>query len=171
MNHSPQALARIAALCCFSVLALIGGWAVSLAQDEDPSELREEQHKNALPAEEPAKPPAGRRLREGTRVEGRVGYFKLTGKRWSFVPAGTNERFTVLENLALERIARILNERPDSPTWRVAGMVTEFQGVNYLLIEHVVFISTPEQGAGQQWSGEEKSEEPAATSPDSAAQG
>ena len=152
-------------------LAGVDGEAVSLAQQDGSTAQNIREPKDPTAAEESSKPPGGRRLREGTRVQDRMGYFKLTGKRWSFIPVGTSERFTVLENLALERIARILDERPDSPTWRVAGKVTEFEGLNYLLIEHVVFISTPESSGSKQWSGEEAQQESAPSTPDSPPQG
>jgi hypothetical protein len=42
--------------------------------------------------------------------------------------------FPALENLALERVARIVSESPDQLQWSVSGMVTEYRGQNYLLI-------------------------------------
>lgn len=84
-----------------------------------------------------------RRYREGTVVEDYYGQFKTSGKRWVFVVDQDTERYVALENLNLERVARILAERPDSPTWRITGQITEFSGANYLLIQHVVLVSDP----------------------------
>jgi hypothetical protein len=87
--------------------------------------------------QDPSPPSGVTRMREGMRIEDRNGQFR-PGDRWMFVPADGRERFTVLENLNLERIARLMAERPDVPAWRVSGRVTEFRGANYLLIEHAV---------------------------------
>jgi hypothetical protein len=44
----------------------------------------------------------------------------------------------VLENLALERIVRILNETRGQRQWLVSGTITEYRGSNYLLISKAV---------------------------------
>lgn len=87
--------------------------------------------------QDPSRPSGVTRMREGMRIEDRNGQFR-PGDRWMFVPLDGKGRFTVLENLNLERIARLMAERPDVPAWRVSGRVTEFRGANYLLIEHAV---------------------------------
>ncbi|MCU0876965.1 MAG: hypothetical protein MUF06_04140 [Pirellulaceae bacterium] len=81
----------------------------------------------------------GERLREGTKLIDVVGSFQVTGDRVSFHPDGTRgESFRVLENLALERIDRVLAESRLSPSWTVSGTITEFRGSNYLLVTKAV---------------------------------
>lgn len=88
------------------------------------------------------------RMREGIHLDGRAGQFR-PGDRWIFVPFDGRERFTVLENLNLERIAKLMAERPDVTAWRVSGRVTEYRGANYLLIEHAVMTGTAPDAPSQ----------------------
>ncbi len=81
--------------------------------------------------------PPGTLLREGDQISGLAGQFHSTGPRYTF-RASDEREFVVLENLALERVTRVLVNRPDAAEWVVAGKVTEFQGGNYLLITHAV---------------------------------
>lgn len=89
----------------------------------------------------PANPPApaaghssGERFREGHRVTELAGRFESGGgERYSFFPEGGKERYTVLENIALERVAQKLDESRDAQ-WVVSGVFTEFKGANYLSI-------------------------------------
>jgi hypothetical protein len=97
----------------------------------------------AAPAksEAPATAPAAEatdRLREGTRLEGTLGTFKATGDRWTFFTAEGARRFGVLENLALERVERTIRENSQAVEWSISGVITEHQGVNYLLVTRAV---------------------------------
>jgi hypothetical protein len=81
----------------------------------------------------------GERLREGTKLIDVVGSFQVTGDRVSFHPdANASESLRVLENLALERIDRVLGESRQSPSWTVSGTITEFRGSNYLLVTKAI---------------------------------
>jgi hypothetical protein len=82
------------------------------------------------------------RLREGVSLE-LQGSFKLTGDRLMFYSATGNRRFGTLENLNLERIARMVRDSADPLEWSVNGTVTEFQGANYLLVSRAVLKSKP----------------------------
>ncbi len=86
------------------------------------------------------------RMREGTTLEVH-GSFKQTGDRIMFYSAGDNRRLGTLENLNLERIARMVSESPDPLEWTVSGTVTEFQGANYLLVTRAVLKSKPQRRA------------------------
>jgi hypothetical protein len=77
------------------------------------------------------------RRREGTKFEG-AGRFEITGDRVSFYPAEGQESFRVLENLALERVARVQGESREQREWQVAAVYTEYQGINYLLLTRAV---------------------------------
>jgi hypothetical protein len=78
------------------------------------------------------------RLREGTKVEKLTGHFKLTGDRVTFFTANSKQRIGGLENLALERIARTVNDSPTQLRWVVSGVITEYRGTNYLLVTHAM---------------------------------
>lgn len=78
-----------------------------------------------------------RRLREGSTLSDQLGVFKVNGDRIDFVPAEQEHSLQVLENLALERVWKMLDEARGRQ-WRVNGSVTEYRGRNYLLIERVV---------------------------------
>ena len=78
-------------------------------------------------------PRSAERVREGTKVVQASGEFQATGERIHFV-SKTMPPLKVLENLALERVAQTLSERGAGREWTVSGVVTEYRGVNYLLL-------------------------------------
>lgn len=78
------------------------------------------------------------RLREGTRLDGILGTFRATGDRWTFFTGDGARRFGVLENLALERVSRTIRENSQAVEWSISGVITEHQGVNYLLVTRAV---------------------------------
>jgi hypothetical protein len=81
----------------------------------------------------------GERLREGTRLVDVVGTFQPVGADGiTFSPQGSKESYRVLENLALERIARALDESRGVRLWVVSGLITEYRGSNYLLVSKAV---------------------------------
>lgn len=74
--------------------------------------------------------------REGTQLRDEPGRFLASGNRLTFISTkGTN--YIGLENLNLERIGKIVATSPDAVEWFVTGVVTEYQGANYLLISRV----------------------------------
>ena len=79
--------------------------------------------------------------REGTRLAGREGYFRIAGSRVVFFSKERNHRYVVLENLNLERIAETLADQPSRRHWEVTGILSEYRGENYLLIEKAVLKS------------------------------
>ena len=83
------------------------------------------------------------RIREGTQIEGKTGYFRQDGDGATFV---TDDGFELggLPNLNLERVIRTLKTSDENKTirWRVNGSVTEFSGRNYLFITRAVYKST-----------------------------
>jgi hypothetical protein len=79
------------------------------------------------------------RLREGTRLIDVVGAFQAVGgDSVSFSPGGNKDSLRVLENLALERVSRTLDENRGTRQWVVSGIVTEYRGSNYLLLTKAV---------------------------------
>lgn len=96
------------------------------------------------------------RLREGTKIANRSGVFQHDGEGATFITSDGYELST-LPNLNLERIVRTLkgSDEAESIRWSVDGMVTEFNGRNYLLISRAVYKSSappplPEQLANEQ---------------------
>ncbi len=83
--------------------------------------------------------PVPQRLREGSRIVDRVGELRETGGRVAFYPDGETYSLQLLENLALERVARDLDQNPRK--WSISGTVTEYRGANYLLLQRAVLKS------------------------------
>jgi len=89
-----------------------------------------------------AQAPGRLRLREGTALRGLVGSIRPLGDRWTLFLSQRDERYILLENLALERILRTNASFTEAPDWTVDGTVTEFRGQNYLLIEKALLGRT-----------------------------
>lgn len=85
------------------------------------------------------------RLREGAKLENVLGRFEATGDRIAFYRMDGEESIRTLENLALERVSRELTGLPRERMWRVSGVVTEFRGNNFLLIESAVLAPDVKQ--------------------------
>ena len=85
--------------------------------------------------------PRGFRLREDTRLENETGEFWITGERIRFYSESRGV-FTVLENLALERVSGVIDGHVTPRQWSVSGVVKEYRGGNYLLITRAVLKAT-----------------------------
>lgn len=72
--------------------------------------------------------------REGTQLREERGRFEFSGDRIAFITSETKTRFLGLENLNLQRIAQISGGSAESLEWTVSGVITEFQGTNFLLV-------------------------------------
>lgn len=76
--------------------------------------------------------------REGTHVEF-GGHFNVSGERATFQADEESIQFRALENLALDRILRMVRDAGSRQLhWTIEGNLTEFHGQNFLLIEHAV---------------------------------
>lgn len=84
-------------------------------------------------------------LREGTVIDGAAGVVREQESRFVFSQAGTGRELMLLENLALQRIARLVERANQTIPCHVTGRVTEFRGVNYLLLERTVLDSKGEE--------------------------
>jgi hypothetical protein len=93
-----------------------------------------------VPAQTETAPAAtGRRLlREGFALTDQLGTFRMIGGRLVFATDKEGIRLVALENLNLERIARVVANNPSVTTWRITATATECRGVNYILIERAV---------------------------------
>ena len=83
------------------------------------------------------------RIREGTAIIDKAGFFRQDGEGATFVTE-ENYEFGALPNLNLERVVRTLksSDEVESIRWSVNGVVTEFNGRNYLLINRAVYKSS-----------------------------
>jgi len=144
-GHARTPLAApIAVLSVVTLIAVLLGpddaADTGLAQD-----IADQGTSSASGAEEP--PP---RLREGATLNNEVGRFGRQGGRYTFATADGRYKLVVVENLALERVAQLENNRFGAYQWTVSGEVTEFQGKNYLLIRRATTnhrIDSPSSGS------------------------
>ena len=107
------------------------------------------------------------RFREGTSLIDCVGVFKPTGDRLTFFAREGRRRFVVLENLSLERIYRVMADNRTQLQWTVNGTVTEFRGVNYLLVQRATYgsLRATDQESGSFAQAEAATEADARTRP------
>jgi hypothetical protein len=92
----------------------------------------------------------GAQLREGAVVTDQPGTFQLVGNRMVFALEGDARQLGTLENLALERVVRLVRQSSAPQTWLVSGTVTEYQGSNFILIDRAVIRRSGEtKSAGQ----------------------
>lgn len=119
-------------------LALVGLSARLLAQTPQAKTPVVRTQLAASPSARPSE--GGKRLREGTKLIEVEGRFEFTGDRMAFFRADAEESYKVLENLALERINKVLEETRanEKPQWMISGIVTEYHGGNYLLVTKAV---------------------------------
>jgi hypothetical protein len=101
---------------------------------------------DANPEEKPEAADRADRVREGTRWQNERGVFTLVGDRVTFTRNGQN--FVVLENLNLERVVKTIEENrtvtdADTLEWNVDATVTEFRGVNFVLVTRSVLVARP----------------------------
>ena len=77
------------------------------------------------------------RLRDGAVLTNELGTFVTLGDRTAFKPDNEEYAFSVLENLAVERVWKML-DNTRGRQWLVSGFVTEYRGRNYLLLHRAV---------------------------------
>ena len=81
-------------------------------------------------------------LREGTSMQSQHVVFRVTKNRVLMTPVSGSEHFYCLENLNLQRIADVIRQNPTLTDWEVDFLITEYQGINYVLIQRAVLTST-----------------------------
>lgn len=137
---------------CLGAVWLIATVWVSAA-DESPKPPRNSgpvETKVTTKATEPAgteaetESPDGR-MREGAKLIEQIGEFQKAGDQVNFYLPNRKTELRVLPNLALERVVRVLEDNPAVRTWSVSGVITEYQGENYLLVTRAVLKARPTQ--------------------------
>ena len=83
------------------------------------------------------------RIREGTKFKDMYVYFRQTGDRSVLYTVENHQRFTCLENLELERVLKVIQDKPDRDHWKIEGEFTEFRGENLILLRRAVIAEAP----------------------------
>ena len=146
-NH-PLVLPASTRLRGAAVLGAAGfllGAALVWAQDSQRTSQQDTPPRPAATGGKTAAPTADYRIREGTEIVNQLGHFRTAGDRLTFFPADGNSRLVGLENLNLERIARMIADSPALLQWKVSGTVTEFTGANYLLVQRAILTTQVQQ--------------------------
>jgi hypothetical protein len=125
---SPNKRSRVIVLA-LTVATLVGGAARGGPPSEPPR------------AESGTAKDAAPRHREGTLIADAEGIFRSSGGRQVFRQVDGKTEYRLLENLALERALRCLDESRSERVWLVTGTVTEYQGENFLLLNRAVMTS------------------------------
>jgi hypothetical protein len=128
----------------FCVMALLAGARVALRAQEPVSKADEPSYVEASRVLDDAASDEKKKLRwrEGKRLIDHGGHFRQDGDGAIFV-SETGHELVALANLNLERVTRTLKaaDEPESIRWSINGIVTEFNGRNYLLIQRAVYKS------------------------------
>jgi len=134
----------------WALFALLSPLALALAAtclgQNDDSELPVRQSDRAATTDR-SRAADENRLREGANIHDRIGRFEFTGDRVTFYPVDSGEPLRALENLSLERIARVLEETRGQREWSVSGTVTEYQGSNFILVTRAVVRAKGSEGS------------------------
>ncbi len=131
------------AVCVLLVLYGPAGPSRSQGQPADRFGAAAEEEGTVPPGEQNGNSERRELLREGTQLSDTLGHFKLSGSRVVFVLADGSRQLTVLENLNLERVTQMARDDGQRVSWTVSGLVTEYQGTNYLLVNRARRRSSP----------------------------
>ena len=129
-------LSKRGTLCCLLTVTL--GVSVAIAQDFAGPSSRTAAAGNTSSIERDR---VQKVLREGSKIENEIGHFETTGDRATFHTADGKHSFDSLENLNLERIVRALSDKPEKLQWSIDGIVTEYQGRNFLQVTRAMLKS------------------------------
>jgi len=88
-------------------------------------------------------------IREGTIMQSQHVNFRLSNDRVILTMTSGTERYICLENLNLQRITDVLKDNPTLTDWTADFIVTEYRGVNYVLIQRAVLSSTSQRTSDQ----------------------
>ena len=89
--------------------------------------------------------------REGAEFVDILGQFRMTGDRATFYPKDSQAGYAGLENLNLERVSLMISDTSDQLLWQVSGTITEYRGMNYILVTKAILknqTETPETPGG-----------------------
>lgn len=128
----------------FCVTTLLAGARIALNAQEPLADPAETGYVQSAPVQKDAAAEEKQKLRwrEGKRLIDHGGHFRQDGEGAVFV-SETGHELVALANLNLERVTRTLkaSDESESIRWSINGVVTEFNGRNYLLIQRAVYKS------------------------------
>ncbi len=79
------------------------------------------------------------KLREGSKITDRAGKFSQQLERYHFeLLDAEGGSFTLLENQLLERVSSATSNQDENAIWSVTGVITEYNGNRFLLLERAV---------------------------------
>lgn len=81
------------------------------------------------------------RIREGKRVKDPSAVFQIVGERIHCNLQKHGLSVIALENLTLERVHHYLLRGSATPTWEVEGVITEYEGANYIELKRAIVNS------------------------------
>ncbi len=76
-------------------------------------------------------------MREGVRVDSRRAKCRVAGEQL-IIEFEDGRTLDALANLAAQRVFQACRDDASDSEWMVSGKITEFQNLNYLLLENVV---------------------------------
>lgn len=134
-------MTRRATLQRFAIVSLVATMGYALhASDTGSSDTEQSapivDRQGTTPGEFHGADTGGVRFREGLKIIDQVGELRNAAGRIAFYPDGETHSLPLLENLALERVEQDVDQ--PRRKWTVSGTVTEYKGVNYLLLHHAV---------------------------------
>jgi hypothetical protein len=88
-------------------------------------------------------------VREGTVLKSQHVVFRISNDRVILTMTTGTERYICLENLNLQRITDVLKDNPTLTDWTVDFIVTEYRGMNYVLIQRAVLSSAAQRESDQ----------------------
>lgn len=128
-------------------------WAEDVPTDPSSSEIRSSGLDDASAPDATQDKPK-QRQREGVKLNDRRGRFERRGERYVFLSDTPVGHYLVLENLMLERVANVLADASGGQLrWSVTGVVTEYRGANYLLLDRAVVKASQNDGEPPSPSG------------------
>ena len=125
----------------FGVVVLLGSFMVRGQRLEVPTQPN--QDIKPITTVSPNRDSRVLRIREGTKFKDKLVFFRQTGDRTVLYTAEGHQRFTCLENLVLERVLKVIQEKPGRDFWRIEGEFTEFCGENFILLRRAVIAQSP----------------------------
>jgi hypothetical protein len=153
-QNSPHALRLIFRISLAMLVMVLAERAAKLSHgepglsNESSAEEKVVQPNYTSPTTADEDSPTVQRLREGTVLTDAIGRFKVSGDRATFVVTETGQTFGGLENLNLSRIFDTIRDDPNAD-WNVSGSVTEYRGLNFLLIHKAVRKTNSNEALGK----------------------
>ena len=134
-------IAAVLSIAVFAAFLLLGSFIVQGQRPEPQTQPAQEMRPVVVPATKQVQ--RAQRIREGTAFKDMLVFFRQNADRTVLYTADGEQRFTCLENLALERVLTAIQQKPERQFWRVDGEFSEFRGENFVRIRRFVVAQAP----------------------------